>query len=188
MTKYISKTSVGICAGIFGLGVLQGWSMYGHRSAVIDKHVVGSNAWGVHILLALILIALIGLSVFYHRKAARTPYIIWLSPFTKTALERVKNTILLKRGVTAGNVIRGFIVAFLVITSLFFFFRAGMQVIGSADPNWDINAWGGPTRLGASLAHWMDSFYCFYIEAGIAALLVVKGKPRSNKKSKKRSR
>lgn len=162
--------------------------MYTHRSSVLEKHVVGTNAWGVHILLALLLILAGVISWFYHRNAPKKPYIVWLAPFTIQALERVKNTVFLKRGISAGNIIRGLIVAFLVFVMLFLFFRAGMQVIGSADPNWDINAWGGPTRIGASLAHWMDAFYFFYIGAGIAALLAVKGKPRAaSKKSKKRS-
>jgi hypothetical protein len=186
MSKYLSKTSVSICAGLFVLGTVDGWVVYTQRSHTLEKHVVGTNAWGIHLLLALGLAATIAVSMFYHAKAPKRPYNMWVAPFTKDALKRVKNTVMLKNGKTTGTMVRAVVVALLLLTMLFYFFRAGMQIIGSADPNFVINAWGGPTRLGASLAHWMDGVYLFYISAGIVALLS-KSKSKA-KKSKKRSR
>ena len=46
--------------------------------------------------------------------------------------------------------------------AIFTVWRAGLQVVGAFDPNFCINAWGGPTYLGASGAHWMDAFIIFY--------------------------
>jgi hypothetical protein len=36
---------------------------------------------------------------------------------------------------------------------LYFFARAGEQVIGGLDPNSTVNAWGGPAYLGAMACH-----------------------------------
>jgi hypothetical protein len=46
--------------------------------------------------------------------------------------------------------------------AIFTVWRAGLQVVGAFDPNFCINAWGGPTYLGASGAHWLDAFIIFY--------------------------
>jgi hypothetical protein len=45
--------------------------------------------------------------------------------------------------------------------AVFSIFRAGLQITSLA-PEGNINAWGGPTYLGALLAHWLDSFILFY--------------------------
>jgi len=36
------------------------------------------------------------------------------------------------------------------------FWRAGVQVTGGLDPNFTVNAWGGPTYLGAMACHYLD--------------------------------
>jgi hypothetical protein len=45
--------------------------------------------------------------------------------------------------------------------AIFTVWRAGVQVLGALDPNFCVNAWGGPSCLGASLAHWMDAVIIF---------------------------
>jgi hypothetical protein len=35
-------------------------------------------------------------------------------------------------------------------------FRAGVQVLAGLDPNFTVNAWGGPTYLGAMACHYLD--------------------------------
>jgi hypothetical protein len=49
-----------------------------------------------------------------------------------------------------------------------------MQVIGGLDPNFTTNAWGGPSYLGAMLAHYLDAAYLFYIQALLLNLVLVK--------------
>lgn len=41
--------------------------------------------------------------------------------------------------------------------------RAGEQVFAALDPHFTRDAWGGPSYLGASLAHWMDGLILFYL-------------------------
>lgn len=40
--------------------------------------------------------------------------------------------------------------------------RAGVQVFAAFDPDFTRDAWGGPSYVGASLAHWMDGILMFY--------------------------
>jgi hypothetical protein len=40
---------------------------------------------------------------------------------------------------------------------LYCFYRGGLQVIGGLDPNSTVNAWGGPTYLGAMACHYLDA-------------------------------
>jgi hypothetical protein len=40
--------------------------------------------------------------------------------------------------------------------------RMGAQVIGGLDSNNTVNAWGGPSYLGAMLAHYLDALVGFY--------------------------
>lgn len=41
---------------------------------------------------------------------------------------------------------------------LFCFWRAGAQVTGGLDPNFTVNAWGGPGYAGAMACHYLDLF------------------------------
>jgi hypothetical protein len=55
--------------------------------------------------------------------------------------------------------------------AIFTVWRAGVQVLGQLDPNFCVNAWGGPSCLGASLAHWMDAFIIFYASIVVVRLV-----------------
>ena len=51
---------------------------------------------------------------------------------------------------------------------LFCFWRAGVQVTGGLDPNFTVNAWGGPSYAGAMACHYLD---LFLLAAGAAWLM-----------------
>ncbi len=184
--KYISKLSVAICSALFVLGIVAGQIMYADRSKIVEKHVAGTNAITLHVLLTVVLGLIIAITIFYRRYAPKRPYSVWIAPFTKEASQRIRYTVLLKRGNAPSNIVRAIVVAFFTIVSLFYFYRAGIQATGSADPNFDTNAWGGPTRVGASLAHWMDAVFLFYIQASIIALFALKPKKHIAKKRSKK--
>lgn len=44
----------------------------------------------------------------------------------------------------------------LLFLLVFAAFRAGVQVLAGLDPNFTVNAWGGPTYLGAMACHYLD--------------------------------
>lgn len=49
--------------------------------------------------------------------------------------------------------------------------RAGVQVFAAFDPDFTRDAWGGPSYLGASLAHWMDGILIFYAASSVTRWL-----------------
>jgi hypothetical protein len=51
---------------------------------------------------------------------------------------------------------------------LYCFWRAGIQITAGLDPNSTVNAWGGPTYLGAMACHYLD---CCVLMAAAAWLL-----------------
>jgi len=50
-------------------------------------------------------------------------------------------------------------------------FRSGVQVLAGLDPNFTGDAWGGPSYLGAALAHWLDGLLIFYLAAAVVRVL-----------------
>lgn len=171
--RYLSKTTALTCALLFVAGVVAGTFIYLQRSPVIQERVPGTNAIPLHIVLALVGVGLfIGLPRF--RWAKQAPYSKWVAPFSRSGLDRFRQTILLRSGVRPGKIVRAVLAGLLSILLLYNFFRAGEQVIEGLDPNAVINAWGGPGYLGALLAHYLDVLYLFYIEALLLNLVLVK--------------
>lgn len=187
MFKYVSKITLGITAATFAAGVTYGWSLYTHRGHATEAHVVGSNALAQHLLLAGIVALVIAISLFYHAKAPKKPYIVWVAPFTREALHRVRLTILGGRQ-SVRSTIRAVVVTLLSLIMLYAFFRAGTQIFASADPNFVVNAWGGPSRWGASLFHWLDCVVLFYVTAGITAIYAVDLPVRKKRKTTRRGK
>jgi hypothetical protein len=54
------------------------------------------------------------------------------------------------------------------VVTVFIPLRAGAQVFAALDPDFTRDAWGGPSYLGASFAHWLDAALIFY---GCAVIL-----------------
>lgn len=170
---YLSKTTVLTCALLFVAGVVAGTFIYLQRSPVVQERIPGTDAIPVHVVLALVGVALfIGLPRL--RWAKQAPYSIWVAPFSQSGLDRFKQTILLRSGVRPGTIMRAVLAGLLSILLLYNFLRAGEQVIAGLDPNFTINAWGGPSYLGAMLAHYLDALYLFYVEALLLNLVLVK--------------
>jgi hypothetical protein len=99
---------------------------------------------------------------------------MWVAPLSQSGVDRFKHTMLLGSGISAANISRAVVTGLLSILLLYNFFRAGVQVIGGFDPNFTVNAWGGPSYLGALLAHYLDAAYLFYVEAFVLNLALVK--------------
>jgi len=92
----------------------------------------------------------------HHRALGRSGESPWLlSPLGKPAARRLARTI---RTVRGGPAASGRAVPSLALAGLFLygFYRAGEQVTAGLDPNFTVNAWGGPTYLGAMACHYLD--------------------------------
>lgn len=60
---------------------------------------------------------------------------------------------------------------------LYGFWRAGKQVIGGLDPNATVNAWGGPTYIGAMACHYLDLLVLMALAAWLIDKLLLPARP-----------
>ena len=172
--RYLSRTMIMTCLVLFVAGVLLGLVTYLQRSDVGEQHVAGtqrrprprgarhssrwrSRSWK-----------------FPDSGGRKASYPIWVAPFSQSGIDRFWRTTLLRAGASLGHVARALVAVVLAILLLFNFLRAGQQVIAGLDPNFTVNAWGGPTYLGAMLAHYLDGVYPFYLAALFMDLVLLK--------------
>jgi hypothetical protein len=171
-TRHLSKTTIQTCVFLFLVGVVGGVVAYLQRSSVVEPHVAGSNAIAFHVAVALIA-ASVAVVLPRVDTVRRVPYPIWVAPFSRSALDRFRRTVTLRSGPSPGRVVRALLAGLLTIALLSNFVRAGVQVVEGLDPNFTVNAWGGPSYLGAMLAHYLDGLVLFYLEALILNMVVL---------------
>jgi hypothetical protein len=142
-----------LAAAVFAGGVGAGLISYLDRSPVRETFVPGSSAWWQHLGVALVAIGLIALGQWRHRRrfGPRSGRLWLLAPLGKSAARRVARTV----SGAPGRLLLALLPALLFGYG---FWRAGEQVIGGLDPNFTVNAWGGPTYLGAMACHYLDLF------------------------------
>ncbi len=164
---------------LFGIGVAGGLVQLlsdGDETSGTARVAVANT---VHVVLAAVVLA--ALAVARHRDRAAVRRFL-ARPFTEGGASDVGAGIVLLplavhalarrrpvRGALVGVPLGALsLVAFLVM--LFVPLRAGQQVFAAFDPDFTRDAWGGPTYLGASLAHWLDLALLFYAGAGVLRL------------------
>jgi hypothetical protein len=148
---------------LFALGIAKGAVEYARRSAVREAHVAGTNAVLVHVLLAAAVAALvIAVQVRRARRPGDRGPSPWAAPFSARAAARLARTFRFAGGVSLAAVGRALAALLLVLVAAYAPARMGAQVIGGLDPNNTVNAWGGPTYIGAMLAHYLDAAVGFY--------------------------
>lgn len=160
---------------LLAAGIAGGTAEYAGRSPAIGQHAAGTNAITVHVLIAVAAAAaVIGIQARRSRRPARqrgpSP---WAAPFSAGAASRLRRTVRLAAGPSLPNLARATIAVPLVLLILYTPFRMGTQITGGLDPNATINAWGGPTYLGALLAHWLDGIVAFYAAAFLLSRLLL---------------
>lgn len=168
----LSRPSVAVLFAAFVIGIVEGALNYAHRSHVIERHVAGTNAITVHVVLAIVAVAVVAVvQLSASRRAIKRAGMPWVAPFSANALSRLCRTIRASRGISA---VRLLPTALLLLVLLYAPFRMGAQIVGGIDPNATVNAWGGPTYLGALLAHWLDCIVGFYAVAFVLSRLLLK--------------
>lgn len=172
--SHVSKTTVWTCIAVFVAGIIAGTIVCLQASPVPEPRVPGSNAVPAHVVLAVLALA-VALALPRTRLGRRAPYPVWFAPFSTSALDRLRRTVLPGSvGATSRvNPVRVVLAVCLTLLLLFNLFRAGVQVVGGLDPNFTVNAWGGPTYLGAMLAHYLDGLILFYAEAFLLDVVMV---------------
>jgi hypothetical protein len=170
----LSRLSGMVFLALFLIGVAGGAVEYARRSPVIARHVAGSNAITIYVVLAIATAAaVIGIQARRSRWPAQRGRSPWAAPFSASALARLSRTIRFARGLSVRNLATVTVTVPLVLVLLYQPFRMGAQVTGGLDPNATVNAWGGPTYAGALLAHWLDDIVAFYAAAFLLSRLLL---------------
>jgi hypothetical protein len=136
---------------------------YARRSPVMKPHVPGTNAITIHVVLAVVgALVVIVIQVWRSRRHLQGTPSPWAAPFSATASARARRTLRLADGTSVQNLARIIVTVALALLALYAPWRIGAEVTGGLDPNATVNAWGGPTYVGALLAHSLDAVMVFY--------------------------
>lgn len=148
----LSIPLVVLATGIFLAGVISGGATFLNRSPIRENHVPGTEAWWPHVLLALITVAIL---IVVERRRTVPRSVLLLAPLRKAAAQRVWYTArsIARHPTAALRLLAAVPPAALLLYSPF---RIGVQVLGGLDPNFTVNAWGGPSYLGAMACHYLD--------------------------------
>ena len=164
---------------LFSGGVSVGWAQYLHRSATQVRYVAGSSAWWQHGLVALAAAAVLGV-VWLRRRSGRTGWHVLLAPLGKSAAARI--SLLFRQALWhPAGFGRALLATPLLALFMFGFFRAGEQVTGGLDPNFTVNAWGGPTYIGAMACHYLDLLVLMAAVAWLLGRLLPRLRPDADR-------
>jgi len=168
-----SRLSGTVFLALFLIGIAEGAVGYLRRSPVIERHVQGTNAITIHVVLGIVAaVTVIGVQAWRWRRPGPRGRSPWAAPFSADAPAGLGRTIRFERGPSPRNLARVMATLPLVLVLAYAPFRLGAQVIGGLDPNATVNAWGGPSYIGALLAHWLDGIVGFYAAAFLLSRLL----------------
>jgi hypothetical protein len=177
VARQLSAPLVILVAALFAAGGISGLFSYLDRSSVRERFVPGSSAWWQQLAVAVVACAAFGYGRWRHqRRFGRHSDRLWLlAPLGKPAARRVARTLGALRGLSGlGRVLLAVPPA---AVFLYFFYRNGEQVIGGLDPNFTVNAWGGPTYIGAMACHYLDGLVLMGAAAWLLDRILLPGQP-----------
>ena len=164
----LSGPLTALVGSAFVSGVMYGLFEFLQHSPIRRQHVAGSAAWGQQLALALGTIVILSAAQVWHRRrfGPRSGRLWLLAPLGRHAARRIARA--LGFGSEAAQPGRLLLALPAAALFLFCFWRAGVQVTGGLDPNFTVNAWGGPSYAGAMACHYLD---LFLLAAGAAWLM-----------------
>ncbi|MFI6041527.1 hypothetical protein ACIA8C_07820 [Nocardia sp. NPDC051321] len=174
--SWLSRPLLAIATVSLTLGIVSGGVSYLNRSPEHETHVEGTAALLPHILLFVLAAALI--TVVLRRRGIDSFLLLLLAPVSTTAAHRLMRT--LRSILTHPTALLRLLLSILPIALLVYSpFRIGMQVLGGLDPNFTVNAWGGPSYLGAMAFHYFDAALLMAAAATLLNVLLLPGKQAS---------
>jgi hypothetical protein len=168
VASQLSGPLAAVVGSAFVSGVSYGILEFLQRSPIRREHVAGTAAWGQQLAVALVAVAILIVAHARHRQrfGPRSGRLWLLAPLGTQAARRVARA--LGFGGESAQPVRLLLALPAAALFLFCFWRAGVQVTGGLDPNFTVNAWGGPSYAGAMACHYLD---LFLTAAGAAWLL-----------------
>ncbi|WP_193560287.1 hypothetical protein [Tsukamurella sputi] len=137
---------LGLLAVAFVAGLAFGGHLYTRRDPEIAGFVPWTAAWPQHAVVAVVGVLLV-LAIRARRWPPRAP------------------------ALTPARLVLAAPLLFLLV---FAAFRAGVQVLAGLDPNFTVNAWGGPTYLGAMACHYLDLAVGGIVVVGVLRLILTR--------------
>ena len=157
ITRQLSVPTTLLATTCAAAGTVTGLFIYLDRSPIRHKYLPGSSAYWQQAAIAGVALLLYGYSWWRHqRRPGHQPgRLLLLAPLGKPAARRFART--MRQAVRSPS---GFAraVATLPFTGLLIYcaWRIGEQITAGLDPNWTVNAWGGPSYFGAMACHYLD--------------------------------
>lgn len=164
----LSRLSISAFVAAFVVGLASGAVSYAHRSPVIEQRTVNAMANEIEIGVAIAAAVVVAIQLWRSRNPGRRGPSPWLAPFSARAAARAGRTFRSSAGAAALRVLP---MVPLILLMLYSSWRMGSELTGAFDPNQVVNAWGGPTYIGAVAAHWMDCIIMFYATAFLVGRL-----------------
>jgi hypothetical protein len=160
VTRQFSALLCAAAASTAVAGIATGFVQNLDRSPIREAHVPGTSAWVQHIIVAAVAGALYGVARWRHdrrfgRGAGR---LLLAAPLGRSAAARMAVSMRQATWRSAAALPPLLVIAYI-------FWRAGEQVTGGLDPNFTVNAWGGPTYLGAMACHYLDGALIIAVSA-----------------------
>lgn len=152
-------------AALFVAGVGLGFLMHLSSDRPVPEHNPDMNAWPVHLVLTGLLVAGLGFASWRHSKG-RGSGLFLLTPIGKRAGARLRKTV-------RHSPWRLIIIVPMLMVVVYLMLRSGMQVTIGLNQAETVNAWGGPTYLGAMYAHYLDAVVFGAVAAGVIHLVMV---------------
>jgi hypothetical protein len=167
VASQLSGPLTAVVGSAFVSGVSYGIVEFLQRSPIRQEHVAGMAAWGQQLAVALATSVILIVAHVRHRQrfGPRSGRLWLLAPLGTQAARRIARA--LGIGSESARPVRLLLALPAAALFLFCFWRAGVRVTGGLDPNFTVNAWGGPSYAGAMACHYLD---LFLIAAGAAWL------------------
>ena len=173
--RRLSRLTVTVFGLLFAAGIAEGAEAYARRTPGIERHAAGTNAITVHVVLAAAAAAAV---VATRARRSRQPSLRrgpspWAAPFSASAVSRLLRTLRFADGPSLPDLARFVTALPLVLVLLYTPFQMGTHITSDLNPNATVNAWGGPTYIGAVLAHWLDGIIGFYAATFLLSRLLL---------------
>lgn len=157
IARQLSVPTTLLAAACAAAGVITGLFAYLDRSPIRRMYVPGTSAWWQQAVVAGVAVLLYGYCWWRHQQrfGHQPGRLLLLAPLGKPAARRTARTArqAIRSPSASARALAALPLAGLLIYCLW---RAGEQVTAGLDPNFTVNAWGGPTYLGAMACHYLD--------------------------------